>query len=125
MDERERFIRGTLTGALALGAAGSGLLLLAGRPAWAAAFAAGAGISLGNFRLIAAAVGRLGGEVEWRGLWKGSLVRFALAGLALYLILVVFRAPLLPVVAGLLLTQAWMIGHWLWLATKALRHSGN
>jgi hypothetical protein len=125
VDERERFVRGTLTGALALGAVGAGILLLAGRPAWAAAFIAGAAISLGNFRLIAAAVGRLGGEVEWRGLWKGSLIRFALAGLALYLALAVFRAPLLPVVAGLLLTQAWMIGHWLWLALRALPGAGQ
>jgi len=124
VDERERFIRGTLAGALFVCAAGAGLLVLAGRLAGGLAFAAGTAVSLANFRLIAAAVGRAGSEASWRDVWRGSLVRFALAGAALFVILVVLRAPILPFAAGLVLAQVWMIGHWLWVSLRALPGEG-
>jgi hypothetical protein len=125
VDERERFVRGTSAGALLACAAGAVALLAAGRPAWALAFAVGAGISLGNFRLIAGAVRALdqgggGAAWRWRDLWKGGLIRFGITGAVLVLALVVFRAPLLPLVAGLLVAQLWMIGHWLWVSVRAL-----
>jgi hypothetical protein len=123
LDERERFVRGTLTGALVAGAAGVVALAAAGRPGWALAFAIGAGISLLNFRLIAHAVGSLdpqGPSPGWRSLWKGGVTRFGIAAAALVLALAVFRVPFLPLAAGLLVTQLWMLGHWLWLSARAL-----
>jgi hypothetical protein len=132
LDERERFVRGTFAGALLVSAAVAGILLLSGRPAWAVAFATGAGISLLNFRLIAVAVGRLGAaepQAGWRGLWRGSLIRFGLAAGLLVLALVVLRLALLPLVAGLLAAQVWMVGQWLRMALRESRqgpgHSGG
>jgi hypothetical protein len=124
LDERERFVRGTFAGTLLLSAAVAGVLLASGRPAWAIAFAAGTGISLLNFRLIAVAVGRLGAaerEPGWHGLWKGSLVRFAVAAGLLVLALLVLRLALVPLVAGLVLAQLWMVGQWLRMAVRESR----
>jgi hypothetical protein len=122
LDERERFVRATLTGALFASAVGMLAFTLAGRPAAGLAFAIGAGISLINFRLIAKAVGSLDLEAPragWGELWKGGLVRFGIAGGVLFLALVVVRVSFLPLVAGLLLAQLWMLGHWLWTSLRA------
>jgi hypothetical protein len=120
-DEREQYVRGTLAGALLVGATGALACLAAGRVEWALAFAVGAAIPIANLRLIGAAVERLaaapGGA---RRMWRGALFRFALAGLALVAALVVFRLAPLPLVAGLLLAQAWIIGQWLWYSLRAL-----
>ncbi len=121
MDERERFVRATFTGALFATVAGALALTVAGRPAAALAFLVGAGISLINFRLIATAVGALDLDAPragWGELWKGGLVRFGIAGAMLFLALVVFRVSFLPLVAGLLLAQFWMLGHWLWTSLR-------
>lgn len=116
LDERETFVHQTLAGALIVGAAGVVLLLLFGRWAWAAAFGAGAALSLGNFHLITRAVRRLvepdAGQAS-RHLWKGTTLRFLIAGIALFLAVVVLRLNILALVAGLLLTQLGMIGAWL------------
>jgi hypothetical protein len=123
MDEREQFVRGTLTGALLVSAAAVVGLLVWGRAGWAFGFAIGAGVSLGNFWLVATAVTRLasaGGPAGWAGLWRGSLARFGIVGLVLVLALVVFKVSLAPLVAGLLLAQVWMVGHWLWSSIRAL-----
>jgi hypothetical protein len=88
-------------------------LALFGHGAWAVAFALGAAISLGNFWLIAQAVGKLGEDGAMPSIWKGSLFRFALVGATLVVALLVFRVDLIALAAGLLLTQVWMVGHWL------------
>ena len=123
MDERDAFVRGTLLGAAAVAAAGVAGLALWGRWAWAAGFAVGALISLGNFRLIAHAVGGVagpeGGRVS-RALWKGALFRFAIAGAALVVALLVFRVSLPALAAGLLITQVVMIALWLVRAFRSL-----
>jgi hypothetical protein len=114
-------VRGTLLGALLAAAAGVVGCLLWGRGEAALGFAIGAGVSALNFRLIAAAVGQLDPRSPgWRGVWKGALARFALAGGVLVLALAVFRLSLLPLAAGLLVTQCWMIGQWLWYSLKTL-----
>jgi hypothetical protein len=120
VDDRERFIRSTLTLAAGIGTAGVAACLALGRGDWAVGFGAGAAISLGNFFLIArAVVGAAGETAEARGhLWKGSLFRFGLMGLALLGALLVFREALLALVAGLLLTQGGMIAWW---AVRAFR----
>ena len=122
MDEREQLVRGSLTRALLVSAAAVVGLLVWGRAGWALAFAIGAAVSLGNFWMIAAAAARLvpGTSAGWGGLWRGSLVRFGIAALVLAVALVVFKVSLVPLVAGLLLAQAWMVGHWLWTSLRAL-----
>ncbi len=99
--------------------------MLAGRLAAAIAFAIGAGISLINFRLIARAVGSLDLEARagWGELWRSGLLRFGLAGAVLFVALVVVRLPFLPLVAGLLLAQLWMLAHWLWTSLRESRRS--
>ena len=122
MDERERFIHWTLAGAFVVGAAGTVILLLFGRTGWALAFGLGSAVSLGNFHLITHAVARLTdpdpGKAS-RHLWKGALFRFAIVGMVLFVAVVVFRANVLALVAGLLLTQLVMIGIWLVRSVRA------
>lgn len=114
LNEREAFVRGSLWGAAIVGAAGVAGLALVGRGAWAAAFGLGAAISLGNVWLISRAVAQLGDEgVALSAWWKGSLLRFVLVGLVLVAALLLFRLNLIALVAGLLLTQMWMVGDWL------------
>jgi hypothetical protein len=116
LNERETFVRGTVASAATIGLAGTIGLALWGSGAWALAFGIGSAISLGNFWLIAAATARLGqsGNAPAAGhLWKGAVFRFALAGVVLLLSLAVFRVHLLGLVAGLFITQAWMVCHWL------------
>ncbi len=98
------------------------MLLLLGRGAWAVGFGVGAAVSLGSFQLIARAVGRLTepGVTRQAGLlWKGALIRFAIVGAVLFLALIVLRVALLALLAGLLLTHATMIGHWLVYSLRA------
>jgi hypothetical protein len=96
--------------------------LAAGRVQWGLAFAVGAAIPLANLRLIAATVGRLGsaGHGASRMMWRGALFRFGMAGLVLVAAVVVLRLALLPLIAGLLLVQAWIIGQWLWYSLRAV-----
>ena len=123
MDERESFVRGTLTGAFVVGAAGTGVLLLVGRTGWGVGFGVGAAISLGNFRLIAHAVTRLTDSdtgKAGRHLWKGALFRFAIVGAFLFVAVVGFRVNILALATGLLLTQLVMVGIWLAQSIRAL-----
>lgn len=123
-NEREGFVRGTLASTAVIGAAGAIGLVLWGRGGWAVAFGMGAAISLGNFWLIAQATSRLGfpGSTPGAGhLWKGAALRFLLVGVVLILALVVFRVSLVGLVAGLLVTQVWMVCHWLFWMLRAER----
>ena len=114
MNEQAHFIRGTLTGAAAVAIVGTAALALLFGWISGAGFAAGALVSLGNFHLIARAVGggfqggRTGGV-----LWKGSLFRLTIAGAALLLALLLLKGSLPALVAGLLITQITMIVLWL------------
>lgn len=122
MNERDVFVRRTLVSAAVIGAAGVVVLALWGRSAWALAFGMGAAISLGNFWLIAQATSRLGisDSAPVAGhLWKGAAFRFALVGVVLLLALAVFRVNLVGLVAGLLVTQVWMVCHWLFRMLRA------
>jgi len=123
LDERDAFVRGTLLGAAAVAVVGVVGLALWGRWTWAAGFAVGALISLGNFRLIAHAVGGVVGSEGGRAahtLWKGALFRFGIAGAALVVALLVFRVSLPALAAGLLITQVTMIALWLVRAMRSL-----
>lgn len=111
-----------LGAAVVAGVAVAGLVVW-GRWSWAAGFAVGALVSLGNFHLIARAVGGVA-EAERRRaantLWKGALFRFGVAGAVLVLALLVFRVSLPALVAGLLITQLTMIALWLARAMRSL-----
>lgn len=123
LGEREQFVRGTLRGAAVVAGAVLAALVLWGRGDWAAGFGCGALISLGNFRLIAHAVGGLtgsGGRLEAGALWKGAFFRFAIAGAVLVVALLVFHASLPALVAGLVVTQVVMITLWLARALRSL-----
>jgi hypothetical protein len=115
LDDRESFVRRTLAGALAVGAAGAVVLLVLGRRDWAMAFGLGAAISVGNFQLIVRAVRGLDRPAPGasRHLWKGTLFRFTIIGAILAVGVVVLRLDVLALVAGLLVTQGVMIGSWL------------
>jgi hypothetical protein len=123
LDAPETFVRQTLVGAIAVGAAGGLALLLFGRPGWAVAFSLGAAVSLGNFHLITRAVGGLtdpDAAQASRHLWKGALIRFAIVGIILVLAVVVIRLNVLALLAGLILTQLVMIGYWLVRSARAM-----
>ncbi len=123
MNERETFVRSTVLGAAVVAGVAVVGLVVWGRWAWALGFAVGALVSVGNFHLIARAVGGVAG-VETGGaartLWKGALFRFGAAGAALAAALLVFRVSLPALVAGLLLTQLTMIALWLVRAMRSL-----
>ncbi|HEX7512324.1 MAG TPA: ATP synthase subunit I, partial [Candidatus Methylomirabilis sp.] len=123
LDEQATFVRATLLSAAAVGAAGVVGLALLGRWGWAASFAVGALISLGNFHLIVRAVSGLLPTAATRGagvLWKGTMFRLAITGGVLVVALVVFRVSLPALVAGLLITQMAMITLWLMRALRSL-----
>ena len=103
-------------GAITVGVAGTVALLVFGRPVWAAGYALGAVVSLGNFHLITRAVMRLTDLDTMQApghLWKGALFRFGIVAIVLFVAVVVFRVNVLALMAGLLLTQLVMIVHWI------------
>lgn len=121
MDWQRGFVRGTLTGAAVLSALVLMGLVAAGRGEWAVAYAVGGAISAGNFWLIAQAVqgATQGGSREGAGrLWKGAAFRFVGVAAVLVTALVIFRLHLLALAAGLLVTQVWMLLHWLVQAVR-------
>lgn len=123
MDERDAFVRGTLLGASAVAAVAVVGCALWSRWDWAAGFAVGALISLGNFTLIARAIA--GGAAEDGGrashkAWRGALFRFGITGAVLIAALLIFRVSLPALVAGLVVTQVTMIALWLVRAMRAL-----
>jgi hypothetical protein len=123
LGERETFVRGTLLGAAAVAVTGTVALALLGHWVWATGFAVGALVSLGNFQLIARAVGGVAGVEAGRAasiLWKGALFRFGISGAALVVALLVLRVSLPALVAGLLITQVTMITLWLVRAMRSL-----
>jgi hypothetical protein len=123
VDDRITFVRGTLLGAAAVAGAAVVGLATWGRWAWAFGFAVGALISLGNFQLIAHAVGGIagpGGERAAATLWRGALFRFGISGVVLALALLAFRVSLPALVAGLLITQVTMVVLWLIRALRSM-----
>lgn len=123
LDDQATFARGTLGCAAAVGAAGVVGLAVLGRWAWAAGFAAGVLISLGNFHLIVRAVSGMIPTAAVQGagvLWKGAMFRLAIIGVVLVVALVVFRVSLPALAAGLLITQMTMITLWLMRALRSL-----
>ncbi len=123
MSEREAFVRTTVLGAAAVAGAAVIGLVVWGRWAWAVGFGVGAFVSLGNFHLIARAVGGVAEAGRGRAahtLRKGALFRFGVAGALLVLALLVFRVSLPALVAGLLITQLTMVALWLARAMRSL-----
>lgn len=123
MNERETFVRSTVLGAAAVAGVAVVGLGAWSRWDWAGGFAVGALVSLGNFHLIARAVGGVADVETGRAantLWKGALFRFGLTGAALVVALLVFRISLPALVAGLLITQLTMIALWLVRAMRSL-----
>lgn len=123
MSERETFVRSTVLGAAAVAAVAIVSLGAWGRWDWAVGFAVGTLVSVGNFHLIARAVGGVADVEAGRAantLWKGALFRFGLTGAALVVALLVFRVSLPALVAGLLITQLTMIALWLARAMRSL-----
>ena len=122
MEERERFVRGTLVatgGVVASGLAAFGLFRLW---EWALGFAAGALVSLGSLRLIVATVARFTEQpsAERRGRrswWIGSLVRLLAAAALLFLVVRYLPVNLIGLALGLLAVQIGMGGYLLvrWL----------
>jgi len=116
MEERERFVRGTLVatgGVVASGLAAFGLFRLWG---WALGFAAGALVSLGSFRLIVATVARFTEQPSserrgQRGWWVGSLVRLLAAAGLLFLVVRYLPVNLIGLALGLLAVQIGMGGY--------------
>ena len=122
VDDRDTFVRGTLLGAAGVASAVVVGLAAWSRWAWAFGFAVGALISLGNFHLIAHAVGGamgLGGSRATTTLWKGALFRFGISGVALVVALLLLRTSLAALVAGLLITQVTMVVLWLIRASRS------
>ncbi|MBI3988494.1 MAG: ATP synthase subunit I [candidate division NC10 bacterium] len=106
--ETKHVIQGTVKGTLLLGLGGTGLLLLLGREGWALGFSLGAFLGIGNFQLIAWAVLRAMGPERSnrpRYLWKGSLLRLLLVGLAFFLAFRYLHVNLFVLAFGLLFAQ--------------------
>ena len=116
MEERERFVRGTLVatgGVVASGLAAFGLFRLW---EWALGFAAGALVSFGSFRLIVATVARFTeqpssqarGRRNW---WVGSLLRLLGAAVLLFLVVRYLPVNLIGLALGLLAVQIGVGGY--------------
>lgn len=116
MNERERFVRGTLVAALGLVVAGLAGLGFFRMWEWALGLAAGALVSLLSFRLIVASVIhftehpalRPRGRGSW---WARSLLR--LVGVAMLLLVVIIFLPvnLIGMALGLTVVQLGMGGY--------------
>jgi hypothetical protein len=116
MEDRERFVRGTLAATLGVVAAGLGALAVFRMWDWALGLLSGALVSLVSFRLIVASVTRLTEQAAprrraQRGWWIWSLLRLLAA--AVVLLLVVFYLPvnLIGVALGLSAVQLGMGGY--------------
>ena len=116
MEERERFVRGTLAGALGAIAAGLAAFGLFRMWDWALGFAVGALVSLVSFQLIVASVARFMGQAASRARgrrswWAMSLLR--LLGAVVLLLLVIRYLPinLIGLALGLLAVQLGMGGY--------------
>src|SRR3990172_11442948 len=113
MEERERFVRGTMAGAL--GTVAIGLVAFGAFRMWdwALGFGSGALVSLVSFRLIVAAVARFTDRPVPRGRgrriwWVWSLVRLIGAAAVLFLVVSYLPVNLIGVALGLLATQLGM-----------------
>lgn len=116
MDERERFVRGTLVGALGLVAAGLIGFGLFRMWDWALGLAAGALVSLLSLRLIVASVirftehpaSRPRGRRSW---WAGSLLRLLAVAIILLGVILYLPVNLVGMALGLLAAQLGMGGY--------------
>lgn len=113
MNELERFVRATLLGtlgAIVVGLAAFGLFRMWD---WALGFAAGALVSLVNFRLITASVARIMGQPVSRARargswWATSLIRLLGAVVLLFLVIRYLPVNLIGLALGLLAVQLGM-----------------
>jgi hypothetical protein len=107
LDEQRELLWRVGRGALWLLVGGGALLTALGRWDWLLGFAVGAGISLGNFSLIARAVGQAGGGKVLRPAraLRDSLLRLGLTGLALFLVVVYLPVNFIALALGLLAVQ--------------------
>lgn len=116
MEERERFVRGTLAGtlgAIATGLAAFGLFRMWD---WALGFAVGALVSLVSFRLIVASVARFMGQPVSRGRgqrrwWAPALLRLLGAVVLLGIVIRYLPVNLIGLALGLLAVQIGMGGY--------------
>ena len=118
MEERERFVRGTLVGTIGAVAAGLAVFGLFGMWDWALGFASGALVSLVSFQLIVASVARFTehpaprrrGQRAW---WAWSLLRLLGAAIALFLVVFYLPVNLIGVALGLAAVQLGMGGYFI------------
>lgn len=116
MEERERFVRGTLVGTLGTVAAGLAAFGFFRMWDWALGFASGALVSLISFQLIAASVARFTdpsvsrrrGRRSW---WGWSLIRLLGAAAILFLVVAYLPVNLIGLALGLLAVQLGMGGY--------------
>ncbi len=118
MEERERFVRGTLVGTLGAVAVGLTAFGFFGMWDWALGFASGALVSLASFQLIVASVARFTerpvpkghGKAKW---WAWSLLRLLGAAVALFLVVSYLPVNLIGVALGLAAVQLGMGGYFI------------
>lgn len=127
MNELERFVRATLLGTLGAIVAGLVAFGLFRMWDWALGFAAGALVSLVNFRLITASVARIMGQPVSqarvrRSWWATSLIRLLGAVVLLFLMIRYLPVNLIGVALGLLAVQLGMGGY---LVVRSMLPGGN
>lgn len=118
MNERERFVRGTLVGALGLVVAGLVVFGAFGKWDWALGLAAGALVSLFSFRLIVLTVvhltecpaPRLRGQQYW---WVRSILRLLGVAIIVFFVIVYLPVNLIGMALGLLAVQLGMGGYFI------------
>jgi len=116
MEERERFVRGTLVGTLGTVAAGLAAFGFFRMWDWALGLGSGALVSLGSFQLIVASVARFTerpvsrdrGQRSW---WVWSLLRLFAAAAVLFLVVLYLPVNLIGLALGLLAVQLGMGGY--------------
>ena len=116
MEERERFVRGTLAGAVSVIATGLAAFGLFRMWDWALGFAAGALVSLVSFHLIVASVARFMGEPALRGRgrwswWAPALFRLLGAVILLGIVIRYLPVNLIGLALGLLAVQLGLGGY--------------
>ena len=116
MEERERFVRGTLAGTLCTVVAGTAAFGFFRMWGWALGFVAGALVSLVSFQLIVASVARFtehpaSRRRSQRSWWVWSLLRLFAAAAVLFLVVLYLPVNLIGLALGLLAVQLGMGGY--------------
>ena len=113
MEDRDRFVRGTLAGTLCTVVTGTAAFGFYRMWGWALGFVAGALVSLVSFRLIVASVARFtehpaSRRRSQRSWWIWSLIRLLGAAAVLFLVVVYLPVNLIGLALGLLALQLGM-----------------